>query len=292
MRPVLCACVLLLLVALASGAATVFTPSISLPKKKTGVVLKSESVKQEHSKYFAFLESILDVQYIIKSKLQLKEYEEFLYENVIVFGNPETKLGCDLIEYLDAGNNMMIVASSQGTTAETFLSDELRTAAVDSGVEFTMTPVKDNIAKGGDASIISSSRFVASKPIVGSANKSPVTFAGLGLRVENDNPLATHILSAPTTAYANDPEVLGKVYGGNIALVAALQTRIGSRALFAGGTAMFSDANFAKNGDFCKSVTRWFAQQHGILRFANIDTVKLVDGQEVRDGEMFRIRND
>eukprot|EP01064_Diplonema_japonicum_P016114 TRINITY_DN24128_c0_g1_i1.p1 TRINITY_DN24128_c0_g1~~TRINITY_DN24128_c0_g1_i1.p1 ORF type:complete len:435 (+),score=163.57 TRINITY_DN24128_c0_g1_i1:54-1307(+) len=276
------------MVAMTAGVATVYTPKID-PKKKTAVILANGKMKAEYKQYFSFLEKSLDVEYLNgDKKLVLKAYEEYHYENVIVFGNPSGKLGADFIDFVDSGRNVMIVATDEGSKATDFLTDELRVAAVDCGVEFTTNIVKDNFADS--PTVLKADNFVKSAPIVGSKPLSAVTFKGVGLKVEIDNPLVTPILSAGKTAYVLEEETFGTVYGGNVALVAGLQSRIGSRAVFSGSLSMFSDKLFAQNGEFVKRITLWATQQHGILRYSDIEAVKLEDGQEVRDGEMFRIK--
>eukprot|EP01059_Diplonema_ambulator_P015463 TRINITY_DN26604_c0_g1_i1.p1 TRINITY_DN26604_c0_g1~~TRINITY_DN26604_c0_g1_i1.p1 ORF type:complete len:432 (+),score=187.76 TRINITY_DN26604_c0_g1_i1:49-1296(+) len=278
--------VLVGMVALSAGVATVYTPKID-PKKKTAVVV-GDKAKNDLKQYLAFLKSSLDVDLITDGKLVLKSYEEYHYDNVIILGNPAGKLNIDLIDFVDSGRNVMVVANSEGKAPADFLSDELRVVAVDCGVEFTTNIVKDNFAD--DAKVHKVDNFVKSTPIVGTTPLKPVKYSGLGLRVENDNPLVVPILTAGKTAYVAEEETLGMLYGGNIALVAGLQSRIGSRGLFAGSLSMFSDKNFDENGDFVKRITLWGTQQHGILRYSDVEAVKLVDGQEVRDGEMFRIK--
>ena len=282
---------ILAMAVLTAGVATVFTPTVDLPSKRTVVVLKDMGMKKgEFSKFFGFLESNMEVTYVTSDKkLALKTYEEYHYDNVIVFGNPSGKLGADFIDFVDHGGNIMIVANSDGKNPEAYLTDEMRTVAVDCGVEFSMNPVIDNF--GENRRVIKSTKFIKSQPITGNhADLKSVVFQGVGLIVEEENPLVTPILSATSTSFVNDEEILSKVFGTNIQLVAGLQTRIGSRGTFAGSTSMFGNSNWGNNGEFVKRLTRWATQQHGILRYSNIDTVKLVDGKEVRDGEMYRIR--
>ena len=273
------------------GSTHVFTPEITLPKKNTAVVLGKGVKKDDYSSFLKTLDGFLSVKYVQgKEKLVLKTYEEYHYDNVFIVGNPATKLGGDLIDFVDSGRNIFVIADTAGATAEEQLSDDLRAVAVDCGVEFTTVAVRDNF--GADPKVIRSKRFIDSSPVTGkTSDLKELVFSGLGLKPELDNPMVISIASATKTSYVNEKDILGRAYGANIALVAAMQTRIGSRATFSGSTEMFSNKNWAQNGAFAERVAKWAVQGKGVLRHGDIDAFKLVDGKEVKDGDMVRIKS-
>eukprot|EP01004_Peranema_trichophorum_P004800 NODE_3697_length_1303_cov_44.151695_g3233_i0.p1 GENE.NODE_3697_length_1303_cov_44.151695_g3233_i0~~NODE_3697_length_1303_cov_44.151695_g3233_i0.p1 ORF type:complete len:410 (-),score=51.91 NODE_3697_length_1303_cov_44.151695_g3233_i0:20-1249(-) len=257
------------------ASATVYTPVIPLPKKRT-LVLVDSADKARFKGFFSFLESWLEVKYE-SDAVPIKKYEEYLFDNIIVFGI-QKEMNLDLMDFVDGGNNVMIVA--RPAEGEEGLPSWLRNAvAVNCGLQYSHTLVLDRFSNHDNkADHILADNFIKSKPIFPSSPKTAVVYHGLGITVESHNPLLLKILTAKNTAYTPAPEDEAPIQaiGTDTTLIAGLQTRIGSRMVFFGSSQLLGD-EFAQNLEVSKEVAKWNFQQRGVLRFSDVQHARSED---------------
>eukprot|EP00903_Cladosiphon_okamuranus_P011802 g11090.t1 len=119
------------------------------------------------------------------------------------------------------------------------------------------------------------------------AKDGAVVFSGVGHAVDDENYLATRVLTASATAYSADPaKSIGKFpenAGRDTLLVSAVQARTNARILFTGSYSMFSNRFFTLSGAgnkvFCSEISKWVFAERGILRASSITHTRQ-DGTE------------
>lgn len=236
------------------------------------------------------------VEYRLASekKIELEQFGEYLFDNVVVFAPAATKLGSldapALLTFLDDGGNLLVAGDSE-------ISEPIRALAAECGVEFheSGSAVMDHVSFDaadvtGDHTRILASTYTAASPIVGSlaTNPVPVVFKGLGQTVAKDNILAIPALVASATAFSAQPgerlTELPATVGAETVLVTAVQARNNARATFSGSLFLFSDEAFAAaarspatgaaqptaNRALATALSAWTFQERGVLRASHI----------------------
>lgn len=261
------------------------------------VLLDDPKIRSTHSMYFNDLISRgheISFKSASDKKLQLKDWDEWLYDKIVIFAPTATGVGANsdhttLLEFIDAGKDVLIAVESSA-------SELMRSLAADVGFDLDakgalMTDhvgyVKSAMV---DHTLIASEEFVQSSAILGNfTDRAPILFKGAAATISPESTLGISILGAPDTAFSHLP---GKpvtenplVASGYASLVAAVQARSGARVVLAGSVDMFSNAYFttagfetasgikfgkAGNRVFCDEVTKWAFHERGVLRVTNM----------------------
>lgn len=258
---------------------------------RTAVVLESPELQKTHSQFFKQLEDRgHELSFFAaeeKQPLELNHYGERMYENLVLF-TPQKALGTlrksNLLQFVEQGGNVLLAAGKKLTKVQ-------REFALECGVEFEKkgNVVVDHVNPIDDDddifnSVIAAKDFVASERVVGSlaSKPKPVAFSGVGMSLEPTNVLAFHVLMAPATAYSANPvkPITEKIvssdllFGNQIGLVTAVQSRNNARLVFAGSLDLFSnkylDNKSFANAEFTDAVTKWGFQESGVLRMTNV----------------------
>jgi oligosaccharyltransferase complex subunit beta len=154
-----------------------------------------------------------------------------------------------LLAFVEAGGNVVVVASEESTKSTWALSDFLEESGVQLASEGRM--VIDHVGAAdpaGDHTFVLADTFVDSPYVVGdAASKGAVVFKGVSQSFNSDNYLAMAVLSASATAYSANPNKAvptSVTTGGDVVLVTAVQARNNARLVFFGSQWMLSNEAF------------------------------------------------
>ena len=193
-----------------------------------------------------------------------------------------------LIDYVNAGGNVLIAASSD-------LSDALRDFSYEFSVDFDErgSAVFDyfNKADGDPLKVLSnvyskaSAEYVIGKTVQAGA---PIVFSGVGHRLSGKNMLAFPVLTATSSAFSYDKSSSSlltgdPLVGSSVVLVSAFQARNNARVVFSGSTDLFTDAFFdtqvtpfggggqakAGNEAFVAELTKWAFREKSVIRISD-----------------------
>lgn len=264
--------------------------------KKTLVLLENLSIKDSHSVFFSDLAS-RGFQFIFKladdSGLALSKYGEYLYDHVIIFAPSVEEFGGNidlaaLTDFIDNGGNILVAASSN-------VGDILRDFAMEVGVEpderdtAVIDHLNYDLADRGDHTLlVVDLDNIANIPnIVGEKKgRPPVLYRGLGLAMDDDNPLVLDIMTGYTTSYSYSPSHPITEYphavGKSTVLIAGLQARNNARVIFSGSLDFFSNEFFASpvmkartsskehsqsgNRELAMELSKWVFKEKGVLK--------------------------
>ncbi|MEW5304335.1 MAG: hypothetical protein WDW38_011025 [Sanguina aurantia] len=278
------------------SALLLLTP-VHSAQQRVLVLLHTLDVKSSYSGFFSALEAQGGLQLEYRShkdsSLRLREYGVWQYEHLILLTPKAEGFGGaidapTILEFVDAGRNLLIAASSD-------VSELMRTLATEVGVDLDDkgTKVFDHFnyatfADGTqDHTAVLTGNVVQSAALVGAASlQAPVLFRGIASAVAADAELVTVVLSASSTAYSHDPRkaVLEPpllLTGQGASLVSAVQARNNARVVVAGSLELFSDEFFdaqvwskgawssTANRAFTSTLALWCFQQRGVLRATN-----------------------
>jgi len=250
------------------------------------------------------VESGFDLTYKVAddSSLHIKKYGQYLYDHIIVFSPSVEEFGGDLsaeaiTEFIDEGGNVLVAGNSN-------IGEVLREVASEVGFEVDDegTAVIDHLNydakdQGKHTLVVADPKnLVKSDKIVG-AVKSPLLYRGVGLLVDQDNPLVIEVLTGSSTSYSHNPDTPIKDFphavGKQTVLIAGLQARNNARVVFSGSFEFFSDefftskvepmtgsANPSGNRDLALSLTRWCFKQNGVLKVESIAHHKAGEAKE------------
>ncbi|XP_076817367.1 dolichyl-diphosphooligosaccharide--protein glycosyltransferase 48 kDa subunit-like [Clavelina lepadiformis] len=274
------------------------TKALSSQGKKTLVLLDNSDVKTTHSIYF---KSLADRGFDLTFKsaddasLELIKYGVHLYDNLIIFSPSVEDFGggvkvSTVTDFIDGGGNVLVAADSS-------IGDPIRELGAECGVEFDeeQTIVIDHhnfdVSDRGSHTklVIEPKNLIKSENIVGKPTK-PILYKGVGMVLDNENPLILSIMKGSPTCYSFFPESKIDQYplavGSSTVLVAGLQARNNARILFSGSLAMFSDDFLtsgvqkdstdskayekAGNEDLVNAMSRWVFQEVGVLRTGKV----------------------
>jgi len=268
------------------------------------VLYGHSSVKDTHSQFFDSLRELgytLDLQSVKSSDLKLKDYDNYLYDHLIIMAPKATRFGgsvtqAQIVEFVDSGRDLVLMAGSD-------VSDTIRSLAAECGVELddSGSSVWDHFhyqKAENDHSIVATSVVAKIDPILPKSLPGPVLFKGIAQTVPASNELAAVLLSAEPTAYSHDPKKAmldppALPAGSSAALVTALQARNNARILVAGSLDMFSNKYFdaevltpasakavpSGNKNFCLAAVNWVLKGSGILKMTNVSH-RIVDGEQ------------
>ncbi|CBJ28067.1 Oligosaccharyltransferase, OST48 subunit (or beta subunit) [Ectocarpus siliculosus] len=273
----------------------------SIGGKRTLVLADGPQIQDSHSMFFSALEARgheLAFRFAGSADVPLTSFGEREFDNLVLLAQSlsgavekgsKAVTVADIMEFIeDGGNVLMAGGDSMGTLS--------RSVGALCGVDFDpqgsrvvdhFTAVKDEQlgeleGRGVYANTAIKGEVAADNALyLGSysaGRDGAVVFSGVGHEVDDENYLATKVLTASGTAYSADPtNSIGKFpenAGRDTLLVSAVQARTNARMLFTGSLAMFSNRFFtlpeAGNNVFCSEISKWVFAERGILRASSI----------------------
>ena len=272
-----------------------FLAGVCVADKKVLVLLENLTVKETHSIYFkSLVEAGYDLTYKVAddATLNIKKYGEFIYDHLVIFSPTVEEFGGNLsvetlTDFIDNGGNILVAGNSnlgevlrEIASEVGFEADEEGTAVID----HLNYDIKDD---GKHTLVVADSKnLIKSDKITGGVT-SPLLYRGVGLLVDQENPLVLEILTGSSTSYSHNPDVPVKEFphavGKQTVLIAGLQARNNARVVFAGSLEFFSDEFFTAkvepvtggsvasgNKDLAIAVSDWCFKQSGVLRVESI----------------------
>ncbi|KAK9811519.1 hypothetical protein WJX72_005178 [[Myrmecia] bisecta] len=278
------------------------------------VLLDDLNYKHSHSLFFSSLQTrgySLDFKRLDGKALQLRDWDDWLYEHVILLASATAPGGAvnavSLAEFVDSGRNVLVVVDPK-------VSDEIREFVSECGVDLEApgTFVTDHfsyvVSGEPDHTLLAASHLVDAPAVFGSQQVTdPVLFRGVGMSISPESQLVTKLLSADNTSLSQVPYKSladsGLLAGIDIGLVAIMQARNNARVAVAGSIEMFSNRFFRThietgqgsrhpktgNAQFCGSLARWVFQEVGVLRAANLRHHHV--GSSEQQPEVYRIKD-
>eukprot|EP00887_Chlorella_sp_A99_P006356 scaffold3.g6356.t1 len=263
-------------------------------QQKVLVLLDSLELEQSHSRFLEGLRGRgydLELWAINDKKLQLKSWDDWLYDKLAILGSRKELGGAvdvaQVLEFADAGRDVLLAVDSH-------VSEELRELAQELGVDLDAfgTAVIDHFgyeaALGAEdhAAVLAAgatpSAAVLREPLPG-----PVLFRGIGMSVSPESETAFLALWGSPTAYGSKPgtavtEV--NLAGKELGLVALVQARNNARAAIIGSLDMLSDAYLGASAATCDgqsvgtlgnealatAVSEWAFHERGVLRASHM----------------------
>ncbi|DBA85955.1 hypothetical protein WJX77_012239 [Trebouxia sp. C0004] len=256
--------------------------------KRVLVLLDDTALKSTHSLFFSSLTARgYQLTYSAASApdLSIKDWDNYLYDKVIVFASSTSEFGgsldaTGLLDFVDAGHDLFLAIDPDA-------SDELRELAADLGVDFDTkgSVITDHFNRHDQQqSAIVTRSALESKSVFGNIHKhAPVIYRGIGASVSPKSTLVVKALTAADTAYSAVPSKgtpdSSTLAGKDATLVALVQARNNARAVVAGSIDMFSNEFFrstlgsgvnAGNEAFCTEATKWGFHERGVLLLTNM----------------------
>jgi oligosaccharyltransferase complex subunit beta len=274
---------------------------LAAEQKRVLVLLENMAVKETHSIYFNMLQRngfTLTYKVADDPSILLKKYDEFLYENIIVFAPTVEEFGGALsaetmMDFVDGGGNLLVTAGS-------VTGDVLREIASESGFEVDEdgTYVIDHHNFDGDndggyhTRVVAAPENLVKSDIIVGAGKLPLLYQGTGLLTDPNNPLVIDILTGATTAYTHNPQLPIQDYphtvGKSTVMIAGLQARNNARIVFSGSLEFFSDEFFqaevqigsgtpvpSGNSELAEALSLWCFKERGVLRVDGVQHAKV-----------------
>ncbi len=259
----------------------------SVGGKRTLVLLDSLVSKGLYSMFFDNLQkSGYTLTYLTATSpsWKLKSYDEYLYDNIVIFAPQVEDFGSthfsDILEFVNAGGNILMAGNGETSSAQ-------RAFAESCGVRFDTegASILDHFSSNDELDFerthtaVALKSVIKSEPIVGgelaSSSDVSILYRGTTLRIADSNELIVQVLhgnpsSASTAGSAENS-------GSSLLLVAAIQARNNARVLVSGSVDMFSNAFFSKQSDnaaFCDRISKWAFGDSGVLRFRDIEHFK------------------
>ncbi|KAM7539078.1 hypothetical protein Aperf_G00000051454 [Anoplocephala perfoliata] len=270
--------------------------------KNVLVLIENIVIRDTHSRFFKSLTDRnyqLTFKYADDSNLNLKQFGEFTYQNVIIFAPSTREFGGyvnvkSLTDFVDQGGNVLVAGSPE-------VGEAVRDFASECGIEFDESQSYvidhynyDQMDDGDHTLIIADSENAINVPVITGGFKNPVLYRGVGISSDSSNPLLIDILHGSATSYSYDPRKPISQYpttvGKNTQLVIGLQARNNARVLLTGSIEMFSNAFYSSpvvnkvtgkrydisgNAEFADHLLRWTFHESGDLRVANVSHHKV-----------------
>lgn len=252
------------------------------------------AIKASHSKFLASLKARGyrgDVKAAGSKALQLKEWDDWLYDKVVIFAGSQALGGAvdveQLVEFVDAGHDLLLAVDSSVSEEMRALADQLGVDVDASGHSVIDHFNYDATTGAADHATVLASNYVQSEAVLPGGLKAPVLYRGVALSIAPGSETAFAALCGSPTAYSgriDAAQTEAKLAGPAIALVALVQQRNNARVAVAGSIDMFSDAAFAAeatdrhnknlgrvaNEAFASAISKWAFQERGVLRASNL----------------------
>jgi len=287
---------------------------LSVADKRVLVLLENLTVKETHSIYF---KSMADAGYDLTYKvaddatLNIKKYGEFLYDHLVIFSPSVEEFGGNLnaetlTDFIDNGGNILIAGNSNLGEVLREIASEVGFEADEEGTAVIDHLNYDNKDDGKHTLVIADTKnLIKSDKITGGVT-APLLYRGVGLLVDQENPLVLEILTGSSTSYSHNPDLPVKEFphavGKQTVLIAGLQARNNARVVFAGSFEFFSDEFFnaqvepvtggkveSGNKDLALALSNWCFKQSGVLK---VDSITHHREGEVETPAFYTIKED
>ena len=274
---------------------------LTIESKKTLVLLDDWNNVDTNS---VFWSQITNMGYQITFKMandkdiQLTNYGEYLYENIIFFAptyvdSQKNDITIEkLLKFIDDGHDLMIFGSSDagkfirnlvnefGADFDDFDSEVKDSVYLHSGSE---SGLNRQLLDLKDDEIIISKNVIGINPIF-KKPKGYILYKGIGMDLDPQNKYVFPILSGDKNSYSVSKST-GEVFsnGEHIKLVNGYQARNNKRVVVLGSTEICSDKFYylsmgevnksmleAPNAIFCQDILNWNFQRTGVLKFTNV----------------------
>ena len=274
---------------------------LTIESKKTLVLLDDWNNVDTNS---VFWSQITNMGYQITFKMandkdiQLTNYGEYLYENIIFFAptyvdSQKNDITIEkLLKFIDDGHDLMIFGSSDA-------GKFIRNLVNEFGADFDDfdSEVKDSVYlhSGSESGLnrqlldLKDDEIIISKNVIGinTIFKNPkgyILYKGIGMDLDPQNKYVFPILSGDKNSYSVSKST-GEVFsnGEHIKLVNGYQARNNKRVVVLGSTEICSDKFYylsmgednksmleAPNAIFCQDILNWNFQRTGVLKFTNV----------------------
>lgn len=151
----------------------------------------------------------------------------------------------DIIEFVDAGRNVLVAADSDIGSLVSSVATECNVIFDEKGTSVIDHLNFDVSDFDGKHDLIVAENVIDSAIIVGEkASEAPILFRGVAQDIEEDSPVLFSILTGyPSTYSFSETGIAEKLHvaGKKTVLVSALQARNQARVVFSGSLEMFSD---------------------------------------------------
>ena len=291
---------------------------LTIESKKTLVLLDDWNNVDTNS---VFWSQITNMGYQITFKMandkdiQLTNYGEYLYENIIFFAptyvdSQKNDITIEkLLKFIDDGHDLMIFGSSDA-------GKFIRNLVNEFGADFDDfdSEVKDSVYlhSGSESGLnrqlldLKDDEIIISKNVIGintifKKPKGYILYKGIGMDLDPQNKYVFPILSGDKNSYSvskNTGEVFSN--GEHIKLVNGYQARNNRRVVVLGSTEICSDKFYylsmneesksmldSPNAVFCKDILNWNFQKTGVLKFTNVrhnnNQGKTLDTYRIKD---------
>ena len=274
---------------------------LTIESKKTLVLLDDWNNVDTNS---VFWSQITNMGYQITFKMandkdiQLTNYGEYLYENIIFFAptyvdSQKNDITIEkLLKFIDDGHDLMIFGSSDA-------GKFIRNLVNEFGADFDDfdSEVKDSVYlhSGSESGLnrqlldLKDDEIIISKNVIGintifKKPKGYILYKGIGMDLDPQNKYVFPILSGDKNSYSVSKST-GEVFsnGEHIKLVNGYQARNNKRVVVLGSTEICSDKFYylsmgednksmleAPNAIFCQDILNWNFQRTGVLKFTNV----------------------
>mgnify|MGYP000928819507 CR=1 FL=1 len=246
----------------------------SAPKNTLIIVDKTSNVATFKQTYSALVKLIEDLGYAVSIKsaedstLKLSSYGEFLYDNILVLcprldGFRVSTGVKGILEFIDAGRNVLLASSRTPGTVMTELAGEV-------GFEIKETTAKREFPN---------TKLNDIPYIVGNLSNYPSTsfsYSGAQMKMIKSQ-LTLDILSNNAPVDDIRPSSSGK-FVTNV-LIGAMQARNNARVIVSGSVEFFNDKSFETSKQANKKLTdellRWLLKEKSMLRYSQVSHRKL-----------------
>jgi len=243
--------------------------------------LDNLSIKDTHSTFFSDLQSNgydLDIKMINSHNYKLKEYGEYLYDQLILFASSETdpkivKIN-QILEFYDSGHNILFAADIDA-------SKFFRQLANNFGVEFDQigSKVYDYVTSVDDfdGSLFGTTNQIP-QDVIAPQGDAPILFRGIAqTHTIYENFQLWPILRGTEWTHSRRSEA-GQEFvtstGPATILVSAAQGRNNARIILSGSLDLFSNELFVKskgaNRKYAQHLVKWNFGESGILKVDRI----------------------
>jgi len=287
---------------------------LSVADKRVLVLLENLTVKETHSIYFkSMADDGYDLTYKVAddATLNIKKYGEFLYDHLVIFSPSVEEFGGNLnaetlTDFIDNGGNILIAGNSNLGEVLREIASEVGFEADEEGTAVIDHLNYDNKDDGKHTLVIADTKnLIKSDKITGGVT-APLLYRGVGLLVDQENPLVLEILTGSSTSYSHNPDLPVKEFphavGKQTVLIAGLQARNNARVVFAGSFEFFSDEFFnaqvepvtggkvdSGNKDLALALSNWCFKQSGVLK---VDSITHHREGEVETPAFYTIKED
>jgi len=282
--------------------------SVATAKESVVVIVDTNARIESHSLFINQLTASgfkTEVKQVDDPTLILKKYGEFLYDHIVLLApNTEEFTGTTspdvLIEFVDAGGNIIVAADVETGDAIRELVSEVGVEIDESGNSVIDHFNFDGKDVGYHTLIRTSPDNLINSDHIVKKGGNGCLYHGTGLATDLSNPLVFNILTASSSAYSHNPQEMIKDYphavGKNTVLIAGLQARNNARVVVLGSIDFLSDdfltsnigtlskgvkSGLAGNSQVASDLVAWCFKQSGVIR------IDLVEHKHVKSDSSF-----